>query len=490
MTFVASDDWYRSTSWSERDQDLFEQKLAKARQASRPQYVRLKALALLETSDAGRRRAGVSLLERVLSEYPGSRIEVAGAHRALARYHEESGNTASAAQHYRETLREQEGTNVFHGAELLLAELIVRERLDCAYQEANELLDRVVEHGPIFKSEQFRYAAARSRLASRRGDDDEAAAFAFGALDLFEHNEPVSSYHPEIGLIRADDATLAELQALAHRGNAEAFSDLVDRYRGPGGAVRWDWSLLMRLRGVPEDSRLHAQDQFQSASEPIIDELRTAGLDVYDLADWSQRKLPSAAAVNAATPILLRWYDQTNNLEVKTTIAVALTDPRARKLAAGPLIDRFREMKSSDLNGEEWPTEELGSRRRLKDRLANALATLARDEQFDEVAGLIRDPAHGRYRSYLFWALPHMKNPAAVDLVLEMLDDDEIGMAALRALADLRSERGRAHLEAVAGEPKPRGRSEEHQFARLRIEFAERGLQKLDTARASGKSRP
>lgn len=92
----------------------------------------------------------------------------------------------------------------------------------------------------------------------------------------------------------------------------------------------------------------------------------------------------------------------------------------------------------------------------LKDRLANALATLARDEHFDEIAELIRDPAYGEYRAYLFRALPYMKRPEAVDLALEMLNDDEMHLSALRALADLRSERARPVLEAIAAEKKAR----------------------------------
>jgi hypothetical protein len=280
------------------------------------------------------------------------------------------------------------------------------------------------------------------------------------------------------------------METLARGGNAEAVSDLVERYRAPDGTVRWDWSLVARLRGVAEGSRLQAQDDFHAACEPLVDELREAGFDVYDFQDWTGRKLPSATAVNTAAPILLRWYERTSDLRLKTAIVTALTDPRARRLAAGPLIERFREMKCPGLNGTERPSKELGARRLLKDRIAHAVGTLARDEQFDEVAELIRDAGHGRYRAYLFWALPHMKHPGAVDLALEMLDDEEMHMSALRALADLRSERGRPALEAIASEAKPAGRSEEAQLARTRIDVAERGLQKLEKARARGKSRP
>jgi hypothetical protein len=444
----------------------------------------------LEASDGDRRAAGVSLLERILQEYPEDRVEVAGAHRALARFYEEEGDVERAADHYRETLRTQGGTNVFHGAELLLAELIVREGLADSYSEADELLDRVLESGPIFRSEQFRYAVGRARLANRRGADDEAAAFALGALHLFEHNEPVSSHHPDVGLIRADEATLTELEEVASQGEAEAFNELVERFREPGGKVRWDWALVSRLRGVPEGSRLEGRDEFHAASEPVIDDLRAAGLDVYDLWDWSQRKLASAAAVKTAVPILLDWLDRTPNVDVKTAIATALTDRRARKLAARPVLERFRQMTAPELNGDDRPTEAVGAQRRLKDRLANALATLARDELFDEVAELIRDPAHGGYRAYLFWALPYMKKPQAVNLALEMLEDDEMHLPALRALADQRSERARRVLEAIAAEEKPGGRSDEDQLARTRIEIAERGLEKLKKARDRGKSRP
>lgn len=490
MEIVSSDEWFRSAGWSNRDREIFEQKLAKAHRASRPQYLRLKALALLETHASDRRRAGASLLERLLAEYPDSRIEVAGAHCALARFREECGDVEQATAHYRETLRAEEGAKVVHGAELLLAELIVRHEQRDAYREADDLLDRVIHRGSIFRSEQFRYAVARSRLATRRGDHDEASAFALGALDLFEHNRPVSSYHPDVGLARADGATLAELEAVAEQGAPEKVSDLVDRYRGADGAVRWDWSLVSRIRHGKDDARLQAEDDFHSACEPIVDELRRAGFDVYDFDDWVRSKLPSAAAADKAAQLLIGWFDRTSSLRVKTAIATALTDSRARRPATGPLIERFRELKSPDLNGTGKPSEELGARRRLKDSLASALGTLARDDHFKDVAELIRDPGHGRYRAYLFWALPHMKHPGAVDLALEMLDDEEMHMSALRAVADLRSERGRAALEAIAGQPQPKGRGAEAQLARARIDVAVRGLQKLEKARATGKSRP
>ena len=75
-----------------------------------------------------------------------------------------------------------------------------------------------------------------------------------------------------------------------------------------------------------------------------------------------------------------------------------------------------------------------------------------------------------------------MKDPRAIDLCVEFLDDPEIGVSALDALSALKSERARPVLERIAREPTTRGRSDEAQRRRDRVRSAERALQKLDRA--------
>jgi hypothetical protein len=416
--------------------------------------------------------------------------EAAGQHVVLARRCEETGDHRQGAEHYREALRLEHGTNHSHGAELLLAELIVREEFEDCYSEADELLDAFLESDPSFHEQKYRYAVARMRLARRRDQADEAAAFALGALHLFAENQPVSSYHPDIGLIRADDPTLDELEEAATEGNAEAVSEQVERYRGLDGTVRWDWALTSVLRGVPEGSRLQALGDLVVEAQPLVDELRAAGFEVYDLWKWSLRSLKHVADVRDAATILLRWLDKTDSPELKSAIASVLDDPRARKLATSPLLEEFRRMRSPDLNGREWPSEAVGRQRRLKTSLGNALKTLARDEHFDELAELIRDPAHGHRRGYLLLALGHVKSDAAVDLAVEMLEDEEVSVWALRSLAEMRSERGAPIFEAIVSQPRPRGRKPEDDIARNRMDVALAGLNKLAKARVKGKSRP
>lgn len=66
-----------------------------------------------------------------------------------------------------------------------------------------------------------------------------------------------------------------------------------------------------------------------------------------------------------------------------------------------------------------------------------------------------------------------MKDTRAVDLCLESLDDEQLGMSALRSLADLKSERARPILEHFAAAPTTRGRGDEAQRRRDRVRIAE-----------------
>ena len=47
------------------------------------------------------------------------------------------------------------------------------------------------------------------------------------------------------------------------------------------------------------------------------------------------------------------------------------------------------------------------------------------EETVDELWRYAETPRHGHYRDYLFWAISYMKDPRAVDLCLELLDERE-----------------------------------------------------------------
>jgi tetratricopeptide (TPR) repeat protein len=469
---LSSDDWYRSSRWDASERELFAARLAGARPESRAQYIRLKAEALLEMSDADVRAEGARLMRVVLEDYPDDRLQVTAAHTALGRYNEEIGHTAAAAAAYRAALRE-EGGNITSGSDLLLAELILREAMAGHYAEAEALLDLILERDPILRAEQFRYAVARARLADRCGRPSEAAAFALGAFGLLADNRGVSPRHPEVGVIMADDATRAEMAALADRGAAAVASELIDDQHGTG-AVAWDWPLIRRLLSEPDDPEEQSRREFEAASAHVVEQLRAAGLDVAEFSGWSRQRLPSAAAIRTAAPILARALGRTNHPGVQGAIVTALTDPRVRttSIATLPLIDFYRRVTDPAGAGHDG----------LAELTARALAILAHDEHLEDVADLVRDPRRGRHRLWLLQAVGRMKRPEAVDLGLEMLADDEMRPWAVRALGDLRSERARSALAEMASRPRPRSRNDEAELERTVIDLARRAIEKLDKA--------
>jgi HEAT repeat protein len=182
--------------------------------------------------------------------------------------------------------------------------------------------------------------------------------------------------------------------------------------------------------------RHDALEASRRAAAPLLRELREAGYPAYDLTEFAQHKLRSKKAAT----ILVRWLARIDQPYARSDIAKALTDVKARPVATQPLLDLFRELPN-----DAWE----------KDRVAAALGTLARDDHFEQVAELVRNPDHGDYRQYLFWAIGYMKDPRAVDLCLDLLDDDDLGMAAPKP----RVRRGEGPREARQGRRRWPGRT-------------------------------
>jgi hypothetical protein len=453
---------------------------------------RIEGLALLRSALPWRRRAGEQLLRRLLREEREDLDAVAGAHAHLAEHYERAGDLARAVAHCRAGLEtEQADGGVSYETELRLAALLVATGQVGDSDEPERLLARTFEHGVVDSAEQWRYCVVRARLAALRGRPDEAAFFARVALHVREHDGPTYARHPEVGRVEADRGTVRDVRRLAAGGTAEAYDERLERHRRRDGSLEWDWSLVERLSlDAEQEARLQA---VLAEAGAVLDDLRAAGFAADDLAAWARQKLRSAGAVRDAARVLVPWLDRAEHDEVRTHIAHALRDTRARRCATEPLLRLFAGLVGDDLDGEgPPPTEEAAARRRLKDAVGDALATLARDDHFAQVEALIRDRRHGQYRTYLLWALGHMEDPAAVDLALAMLEDDDVSMPALHALGDLRSERAEPVLRRIAAEPRPKrsARDDGADRARARIEAAERGLAKLEKARRASRSVP
>jgi hypothetical protein len=187
-------------------------------------------------------------------------------------------------------------------------------------------------------------------------------------------------------------------------------------------------------------------------SLPILAELAQIGVRVGALADLVNKPIDYQVAI----PVLLKWLPKVDNLGVKEIIVRALTVKWAKPVAARPLIQEFRKAPE---------TEELG----LKWTVANALSEVADASVFDDIVELVRDERHGRAREMLAVALGNMKDPRAVNVLIELLDDEQVAGHALLALRKLAPPEARSAIEPFADHPKTWIRNE-----------ARRALAKID----------
>ncbi len=202
--------WYRSPEFSATAMREFEERLRRAREHNRSQYLRIKVVTLMQLESRDADSTAAVLLQRLLRDYSSSRFEVNFAREELGRIHERAGRLIEAEQEYR---RGDDGTCAF-----ALAELIIKTKQVSKYPEAALLLRKAAESGAfvLFNLARFRFCVASAKLAKASGSAHDAAAFAQKALDIAAIRTPQFSRHPTIGLVNPDLETLNELRMLAN----------------------------------------------------------------------------------------------------------------------------------------------------------------------------------------------------------------------------------------------------------------------------------
>jgi hypothetical protein len=212
------DDWYRSSAWSNDDRSDFEERLKRASPHSRPQYLRIKAIALRKHGGPVQRAAARELNERVLREHPGAVVDATIAREELARLAEEDGLTDEAIEHWRAAASPPAKGVPTGDAYLRLPELLIQSDDPERWKEAASVIALITpERDLLFSSQRFRYAVVCARLADRNRDRDSAARFAEAALAEADRTQPDLRRHRDLGWADADAATVGEMERLARR---------------------------------------------------------------------------------------------------------------------------------------------------------------------------------------------------------------------------------------------------------------------------------
>src|SRR5262245_57279217 len=98
---MTSKDWFRQTTWSREDEQAFFSRLARSRGSlHKAQYLRIQAYSLAETGNEALVSAALSLLNRLLTEFPEP-SQLVAAHFQAARCHERLGDLGAAVNQFR-----------------------------------------------------------------------------------------------------------------------------------------------------------------------------------------------------------------------------------------------------------------------------------------------------------------------------------------------------------------------------------------------------
>ena len=194
---------------------------------------------------------------------------------------------------------------------------------------------------------------------------------------------------------------------------------------------------LVHILEVREQERQRLIAINKRDSLPVLTDLAEAGFHLEWIEDLYSKQLNYKDAI----PILLRWLPQIDNLAVKEGIVRALSVSWAKPVAAQPLIIEFRKLRNESNTGIKWA-------------IANALSVVADDSVYTEILNLVQDPGHGSARQMLAISLGSMKNPAAQDVLIDLLSEDEVAGHAIMALGKLRSTKARTAIERFLTHPK------------------------------------
>ncbi len=194
----------------------------------------------------------------------------------------------------------------------------------------------------------------------------------------------------------------------------------------------------------------------EAEDRDVCEALRQHGFEVssvYDLVNSPQRN-------DAAFPVLVEWLPKVKSDRIKEGVARALTVKGAGPAVLAALLTEFESYVADtpSKEGTKWA-------------VGNAISEVAAKHDADAIRRLVRECRHGKSRDRLVFALGKLRVQDAVDDLMELLDDEDLRLPAMIALAKLRSRKAQQRIALFLDDSDPNVRRE----ARMAMKKLERG---------------
>lgn len=216
---MANHDWYRNKTWDNEVEADFEVRLKRSRGASnKAQYLRIQASYLLDSSENKNQLIGLSLMERLIKDYPTEEFSVIFGQEQLGDFYferkdyEKSEHFFRVVTNYYQEKKSRSGTSAL--ADLKLAETILRSNQTDKFEEAYQFVSDYPISELSFNDSIFYYAELRTHLCDAMNKKAEAKEFAKRAIELSKITEPQFSRHKTIGLIKVSERQLRTLEQI------------------------------------------------------------------------------------------------------------------------------------------------------------------------------------------------------------------------------------------------------------------------------------
>jgi hypothetical protein len=208
--------WYRSTTWTLDDQQVFEKRLARSR-GQRPEYLRIQALTLAATRQVENARPAIDLAKRYLQEHADG-LFTAQIYLTLAKAHTTLGEINQAVDAFRQAvIAENARPNVRDLAYLEFAWFAATRGLTGLYDEVTAAMNGALQQADlVFPATQYRYFGALALISADLNDKEYAKRMASDALAAAARDQGPFSRHSKLGLVSRDrDKIRKRLEKLA-----------------------------------------------------------------------------------------------------------------------------------------------------------------------------------------------------------------------------------------------------------------------------------
>lgn len=186
-----------------------------------------------------------------------------------------------------------------------------------------------------------------------------------------------------------------------------------------------------------EEVRTALETAYAEYEKPLVDELVQAGLNVTSSWDLVNTK----SSYKAAIPILVKHLSMPYYVKNKEGIVRALAVREAKRVACRAIIDEYHKAPKDDLN-YRWA-------------FGNTMAVIMTPEYIEDVIAIVQDKSNGESRQMFVAALGKLKSQRAGNALIDLLNDDEVVLDALRALAKLKSAKAIERISLLLNHPNP-----------------------------------